>query len=59
MTTRGRYFSMMLFAFIMTLFILPKTAGAWSFVSDGAVPNGNGGWDWTQASVTNKHCLMS
>ena len=57
MTTRGRSLVLMLFAFIITLFILPKTAGAWSFVSDGAVPNGNGGWDWTQASVTNKHCL--
>ena len=51
------YLFLVLSAFLMPLLMLPHTAGAWSFVSDGAVPNGGGGWDWTQASVTNKHCL--
>ncbi len=51
------YVLLLLIAFTLLLLMLPHTAGAWSFVGDGAVPNGNGGWDWSQASAANKQCL--
>ncbi|MGO9379674.1 MAG: PKD domain-containing protein [Dissulfurispiraceae bacterium] len=51
------YSILLLLALIMQLFLLLQSAGAWSFVSDGAVPNGSGGWSWSQASAANKQCL--
>ena len=48
---------MLLIAFTLPLLLLPHTAGAWSFVSDGAVPNGSGGWEWSQASLSGDQCL--
>ncbi len=51
------YILLVLISCTLPIIVLPQTAGAWSFVSDGAVPNGRGGWDWTQASASNKQCL--